>query len=170
MAATAPPPTPQIREAVASFPDRAHFRNAVRALLAAGFASSELSVLATHRPLSAAGQSPGDLQACIAAEARYITPLTVAGFSLVSGGPIAAALAGVVAAGIGGTAAFELLEDYIAAPHREEFAAALKAGAVLLWARCGDAEAESSALRILAEAGGHNVHINARKAGEPAAC
>ena len=33
---------PVIREAVASFPDRAHFRQAVSALLAAGFRPDDL--------------------------------------------------------------------------------------------------------------------------------
>ena len=61
MAATGSAPFPVIREAVASFPDREHFRRAVSALLAAGFESSELSVLATHRPLSAAEERPGEL-------------------------------------------------------------------------------------------------------------
>lgn len=161
------PRFPQIREAVASFPDRAHFRSAVSALLAAGFEPTDLSVLATHQPLGAADRSPGDLLAGITAEARYIGPLTVAGFSLVSGGPIGAALAGVVAAGISGTAVFEFLEDYAAAPHRAEFAAALKAGAVLLWVRCADPELELRATRILEESGGRNVHVNARIVKEP---
>src|SRR5262245_43965303 len=59
MAATTQTSFPVIREAVASFPDRAHFRRAVSALLAAGFAPSELSVLASHQPLAAAEEKPG---------------------------------------------------------------------------------------------------------------
>ena len=41
-------PFPVIREAVASFPDREHFRTAVSALLSAGFERTDLSVLASH--------------------------------------------------------------------------------------------------------------------------
>ncbi|MGH7062269.1 MAG: hypothetical protein ACREFH_17900, partial [Stellaceae bacterium] len=55
----ASPSAPTVREAVASFPDRAHFRAAVSALLAAGFATSDLSVLATHDSLAAAGEAAG---------------------------------------------------------------------------------------------------------------
>ena len=47
---------PVMREAVASFPDRAHFHRAVSNLLAAGFATSDLSVLASHDSLTTAGE------------------------------------------------------------------------------------------------------------------
>ncbi len=156
---------PVIREAVASFPDRAHFRGAVAALTTAGFAPSDLSVLATHEPLAAAETDAGDLvPASLVDEIKYVAPLTVAGIVLLSGGPIAVALAAVVGAGLGGAALKELFDRYTAAPHREEFAAALEAGAALLWVRCDDAEIELRALRVLDEAGGRHVHIHGRPA------
>src|SRR5437867_7438511 len=156
---------PVIREAVASFPDREHFRQAVGALLAAGFEPSDLSVLASHKPLSAAEEKPGNLiAASLSDELKYIGPLTIAGIILISGGPIAATVAAAVGAGLGGAAVKELFDDYTSAPHREEFAAALQAGAALLWVRCADSELELRALRILEEAGGHHVHIH----GHPA--
>ena len=152
---------PVIREAVASFPDRAHFRQAVSSLLAAGFAPSELSVLASHQPLGAAEEKRGDLIAAgLSDEIKYIGPLTIAGIIVLSGGPIAAPLAALVGAGLGGAALKELFDDYTAAPHRAQFAAALDAGAALLWVRCADAELELRALRILEEAGGRHVHIH----------
>ena len=50
---------PVIREAVASFPDREHFRNAViEPCSPAGSTTSDLSVLASHQPLSAADDNP----------------------------------------------------------------------------------------------------------------
>ncbi len=154
---------PVIREAGASFLDREHFRSAVAALIAAGFGPSDLSVLASHEALSAADEKPGELIAAgLSEEIKYIGPLTVAGIVLISGGPIAVALAALVAAGLGGAALMELFDDYAAAPHREEFAAALKAGAALLWVRCADAELELRALRVLEEAGGNHVHIHGR--------
>src|SRR5579864_811655 len=163
----ATPAFPVIREAVASFPDRGHFRNAVTRLLAGGFASSDLSVLASHQPLSAADEEPGELVAAgLTDEIKYIAPLTVAGIILISGGPIAATVAALVGAGLGGAALKELFDDYAAAPHREEFAAALAEGAALLWVRCADSELELRALRILEEAGGQHVHIHGRPAGE----
>ena len=61
-----------------------------------------------------------------------------------------------------GAALKELFDDYAAAPHREDFAVALKAGAALLWVRCNDPDIELRALRILEEAGGKHVHIHGR--------
>jgi hypothetical protein len=161
----AAPLFPVIREAVASFPDRTHFKNAVSALLAGGFEPSDLSVLASRAPLAAADEKPGDaIAASLSDELKYIAPLTVAGIVLVSGGPIAATVAALVGAGLGGAALKELFDDYAAPPHRDEFAAALGAGAALLWVRCADSEIELRALRILEESGGRHVHIHGRPA------
>src|ERR1700722_12852227 len=103
---------PVIREAVASFPDREHFRRAVRELLAAGFEPADLSVLASHEPLTAAEEHRGDLIAAgLTDEIKYIAPLTVAGIILISGGPIAATVAALVGAGLGGAALKELFDD-----------------------------------------------------------
>jgi len=155
--------SPVIREAVASFPDRSHFRNAVAALIAAGFAPSDLSVLTSHEALSAADEKPGDLiEAGLTAEIKYVGPLTIAGIILISGGPIAATLAALLAAGLGGAALKELFDDYAAAPHHAAFEAALRAGAALLWVRCADPEREARALRILGDAGGQHAHIHGR--------
>jgi hypothetical protein len=163
MAATRATSFPLVREAVASFPDREHFRRAVSALLAAGFAPSDLSVLASHRPLTAAEEKPGELiAASLSDELKYIAPLTVAGIVLISGGPIAATVAALVGAGLGGAALKELFDDYTAAPHREEFVGAFEAGAALLWVRCADPELELRALRVLEEAGGRHVHVHGR--------
>src|SRR5882757_1940926 len=155
---------PIVREAVASFPDRDHFHRAVSSLLAAGFEASDLSVLASHDSLATAGEpggaEPTVVPAGLSDEIKYIGPLTVAGIILLSGGPIAATIAALVGAGIGGAALKELFDDYTAAPHRGDFAAALQAGAVLVWVRCADPEIELRALRILDEAGGRHVHIH----------
>ncbi len=162
---------PIIREAVASFADRQHFRRAVDALLAAGFQARELSVLASHRPLGAVEGKPGDwLAAGLSNEIKYIAPLTVAGIVLISGGPIAATLAALVGAGLGGAALKELFDDCTAAPHRADFEAALAEGAALLWVTCADSELELRALRILEEAGGWHIHIHGHPASsEPSA-
>ena len=163
MAATAPPNAPVIREAVASFADREHFRKAVSALLAAGFEPADLSVLASHESLRAAEEPRHQLlPAGLIGEVKYIDMLTDAGINLVSGGPNAMTIAALVGAGLGGAALKELFDDYTAAPHREEFAAALQAGAALLWVRCSDAGREDRARRILEEAGGRHVHVHGR--------
>lgn len=158
---------PVVREAVASFPDRQHFRQAVSSLLAAGFDRSDLSVLASREPLAAADERASDaMTASLSDELKYVAPLTVAGIILISGGPIAATVAALVGAGLGGAALKEFFDDYAAAPHREDFAAALEAGAALLWVRCADPELELRALRILEESGGKHVHIHGRPIGE----
>jgi len=160
------PAFPVIREAVASFPDREHFHSAVSTLLAAGFERSKLSVLASHDSLAVAeaatDSGTGILPAGLSDEIKYIAPLTVAGIIVLSGGPIAGAIAAVVGAGLGGAALKELFDDYTAAHHSEDFAAALKAGAALLWVRCGDPDRELVATRILEEAGGRHVHVHGR--------
>jgi hypothetical protein len=157
---------PIIREAVASFPDREHFRRAVSGLLAGGFERADLSVLASHDSLAVAeaatDSGTGTLPAGISAEIKYVAPLTVAGIIVLSGGPIAAAVAAVVAAGLGGAALKELFDDYTAPHHSEDFEAALRAGAALLWVRCADPDSELAATRILEEAGGLHVHVHGR--------
>ena len=163
------PSFPVIREAVASFTDRAHFHRAVAELLAAGFETADLSVLASHDSLAAAGEpaarEPTLLPAGLADEIKYIAPLTVAGIVVLSGGPIAAAVAAIVGAGLGGAALKELFDDYTAPRHTEDFRVALEAGAALLWVRCEDPDRELTATRILEEAGGRHVHIHGRPAG-----
>ena len=160
------PSFPIIREAVASFPDREHFHRAVGNLLAAGFDPSDLSVLASRDSLAAAhepgGAEPKLLPAGLADEIKYIAPLTVAGIIVLSGGPIAAPIAALVGAGLGGAALKELFGEYTAPPHVEDFEAAVRAGAALLWARCEDPERELTATRILEEAGGRYVHVHGR--------
>jgi hypothetical protein len=160
--------SPSLREAVASFPDRRHFHAAVERLLAEGFAPSDLSVLATHDPLATAGEPDGGrrewLPAALSGEVKYLVPLTVAGFSVVSGGPVAVALAALVGAGLGGAALKELFDDYTAPPRTAEFRTALAAGDALLWVRVDDPAREAAATRILTEAGGRNIHVNERAA------
>ncbi len=158
-----------IREAVGSFADRAHFRTAVARLLAAGFKPDDLSVLASHDSLEVAGSlpdypgTPAETERNgLVSEIPYIAPLTIAGIIMISGGPIAAALAALVGVGVGSAAVKELLDHYAANQHTDEFAAALKAGAVLLWARVDDRALEATATRILEEAGGRHVHIHGR--------
>jgi len=162
----APASFPVVREAVASFPDREHFHKAVSNLVAAGFSPSDLSVLASHDSLAAAGEpdvsKPALLPAGLSDEIKYLGPLTVAGIVVLSGGPIAAAVAALVGAGLGGAALKELFDDYTAPRHSENFQAALHAGSALLWVRCEDPDRDLTAARILEEAGGRHVHLHGR--------
>ncbi len=58
-------------------------------------------------------------------EIKYIGPLTVAGIVVLSGGPIAAVVAALIGAGLGGAALKELFDDYTAPRHSEDFKVAL---------------------------------------------
>jgi hypothetical protein len=142
----------------------------VAALLAGGFAHDDLSVLASHDSLAVADEATGTpkevLRAGLSDEIKYIAPLTVAGIIVLSGGPIALTIAALVGAGLGGAALKEFFDDYTAAHHSEDFAAALKAGAALLWVRCRDPDSELAATRILETAGGRDVHVHARSLGD----
>ena len=102
------PRFPVIREAVAAFPGKAELRDAVARLLASGFKPTDLSVLATHDSLEVAGDVPGyrgtpgaTLFSGLTDEVNFLGPLTVAGIVLLSGGPVAEALAAVIGAGLG---------------------------------------------------------------------
>lgn len=156
-------------EAVASFATKVQFRDAVARLLAAGFDPADLSVLATHQSLEIAGNMPGypgkpgeSLTAGLTDEINFLNPLTDAGIVFLSGGPIAAVFAALVGAGLGGAALKEILDRYIANRHSADFAAALKAGEVLLWVRVADPGRGEAAVRLLAAAGGRNSHLHQR--------
>lgn len=163
------PPSSTIREAVASFADKTALRRAVASLLDAGFKPADFSVLASHDSLEVAGDLPGysgkpgaSLLAGLTDEVSFLAPLTVAGIVLLSTGPVGAAIAALIAAGLGGAALKELLDRIAANEHSAEFAAALKAGAVLLWVRIDDPQRAAAALRLLTEAGGEAAHLHTR--------
>lgn len=155
----------RIREVVGLFRDRPTFEAAVAALLAGGFERSELSVLASHESLDAAGK-PGkpwrDVLTALVGEVKYEGPLVASGLIFLAGGPVAATLAAVAGATVGGMAAKEFLEEVTVQPHTEDFARSLEAGGVILWVRADSDEQCQRAGDILAVNGGHNVHVSVR--------
>jgi len=166
---TASPPGAEIREAVASFATHDKFRDAVKRLLGGGFAPTDLSVLASHESLEIAGGvpayrgTPGEaLMAGLTDEVRFIEPLEVAGFSFLSGGPLAAGMAVAVGAGVGGMALKELVERFVANRHSADYSQALAKGGALLWVRVSGAQEEAKALQILAASGGSDPHVGTR--------
>jgi hypothetical protein len=157
------------REAVASFATSATFRDAVRRLLAAGFAPTDLSILASHESLELAGGLPGyrggpgsALLAGLTDEVKFVEPLEVAGISALAAGPMGAVFAAIVAAGLGGAALEEFIERVVANRHAPSFAAALKSGGVLLWVRIKDPSDETKALGVFHECGGTDPHVLSR--------
>jgi hypothetical protein len=155
------------REVVGAFADRAAFDKAVTALLAAGFSRADLSVLACHDSLDAA--SPGQLSwrdrlVGLVGELKYEGPLVTAGFIAIATGSVGAAIAGLIAAGVGGVALKELMDEVTAQPHAALFAKALSDGSILLWVDSPTADHESKATAVLASLGAADIHTNERSA------
>ena len=152
-------------EVVGRFAERHSFTAAVESLFAAGFAREDLSVLDTHESLSASG-TPGEAWqeslAGLVGEINYVGPLTAAGLIAIATGPVGAAIAGVLAAGLGTAAVVEVLDKVRATPHTEAFARALESGAILLWVRVSDEAAAVRAEGLFADAGAADVHRHLR--------
>lgn len=157
------------REVVGLFADRESFEAAVHTLGAAGFERVDLSVLASHRSIDAAGESGRswrDVVPALLGELKYEVPLVASGAVLLAGGTIAATIAGIVGAGVGGVAVKEIIDEVTSSPDGSEFARSLEAGSVILWVRVADAEGERRAIAGLEAAGGTNVHIHAAPGGD----
>ncbi len=155
----------QVTEVVGRFASQESFKSAVDALLAKGFERADLSVLASHESLGAAGgtnEAWKDTLAGLVGEIKYLGPLTAAGLILLASGPVGFAVAGAIAAGLSGMALFELLDEVKATPHAREFAKALEKGAVLLWVQADTAERQGAASDILRRCGGADVHTHKR--------
>lgn len=151
------------REMVAHFADKSSFDAAVAALREHGFRDSDLSVLATHDSIDAAGESGGswrDALWALLGEWKVEVPLVASGAIVLGGGPAAIAVAGVVGAAVGGLAVKEVVDEVTAQPHSEEFARAVEAGNVVLWVRTPDPESQEHARGILEGCGGKDIHIN----------
>ncbi len=159
-------------EVVGLFADRDSFERAVLALLDSGFERPDLSVLASHESLDAAGR-PGKpwREALLATvgELKYEGPLVASGAIFLAGGPLAATIAAVIGAAVGGVAVKDVLEEVTAQPHTDDFARSLAAGSVILWARAGDAAAEMRARDLMMVNGAANVHVVRRDTESPAA-
>ena len=150
------------REIVGLFTERDSFDRAVAALLSSGFERADLSVLASHESLEAAGR-PGkswrEAMLALVGELKYEGPLVASGAIFLAGGPVAATIAGVIGAAVGGAAAVDLLGEVTAQPHTEDFARSLAAGSVILWVRAPDEARQAKARDILTACGADNVHI-----------
>lgn len=163
---------PGMGEVVGLFGDRETFDAAVAALLSAGFERSDLSVLASHDSLEAAGRPAKPWREALLAltgELKYEGPLVASGAIFLAGGPLAATIAAIIGAAVGGVAAKDLLGEITAQPHTEDFARSLQAGAVILWVRVADEARCRRALAILQERRAANVHVVPQAAPDPAA-
>jgi hypothetical protein len=154
-----------VTEVVGLFRDRASFEAAVEALLGAGFERADLSVLASHESLDAAGK-PGkpwrDVLTALVGDLKYEGPLVASGLIFLAAGPVTATLAAVAGAAVGGMAAKEFLEEVTAQPHTDDFARSLEAGGVILWVCAESEDRQELAVTLLTRHGGQNVHVGER--------
>jgi hypothetical protein len=154
--------TENASEVVGLFAERETFDRAVMELLRRGFERADLSVLASHESLEAAGR-PGkswrEAMLALVGELKYEGPLVASGAIFLAGGPVAATIAGVIGAAVGGAAAVDLLGEVTAQPHTEDFARSLAAGSVILWVRAPDEARRAEARDILVACGADNVHV-----------
>ncbi|MCA1907060.1 MAG: hypothetical protein LDL39_01730 [Magnetospirillum sp.] len=156
---------PVAREVVGTFADRDHFQQAVTRLLADGFTRADLSVLSSHDSLDATqpGNKWKDALVAVAGDIKYEGPLVAAGLIALASGPVGVAIAAMVAAGIGGMAVKEVLDEVSAFPETSDFERALEAGSVILWVMVADQLGEEKAKKALAETGAANIHVFNRK-------
>ncbi|MEK7244929.1 MAG: hypothetical protein AAB223_02800 [Pseudomonadota bacterium] len=156
-------PSGRSLEVVGHFASHTSFARAVEALTDAGFARSDLSVLSTHESLDAVERDARpwkDALIAVAGEIKYEAPLVAAGAVILVGGPIAASVAALIAAAVGGAAIKEVVDEVTSTSHREAYLRALAAGSVILWVRVADAQAERKAIQIMQDRGGLNVHVH----------
>lgn len=154
------------REVTGIISRREDFDTAVQALQAAGFGHADISVLTSHESLDASDPKNASWKESLVGllgELRYQGPLVAAGFIALIAEPVVAAAAVAVAAGIGGAAIKELLDEVTAVPHADAFAKALAEGQLLLWVYAADEAREAEAKRILAAANASQIHTNERK-------
>ncbi|MBF0093818.1 MAG: hypothetical protein HQL33_09650 [Alphaproteobacteria bacterium] len=156
----------EVREIVGVFADRERFEGAIEALVGSGFRHGDISVLSSHDPIEALeppGKTVREILLPFLDEMRYDAPLVAAGLIALAGGPTAALVAGLVAAGIGGVAVKKILSEVVAAPHTDNFQRALEAGSLILWVAVEDAGREAEAREVFARFGAENVHDHAHR-------
>lgn len=156
----------EVVEVVGLFETREGFEHAVEALLTAGFDRTALSVLASHTSLEVADDPPptprDDALTALVGELNYAFPLEAAGILTVVGGPITGTIGALIAAGVGGLAIRDYLDELTSHPDTDSFAKALEEGGLVVWVQVDNAEKEALAAGILTEEGASNVHLSRR--------
>jgi len=156
-------PNPSIKEVVGLVDSRESFEKCVDALLKAGFARTDLSVLSSHESIEAAGKPAKplkDVMTALVGEIRFEGPMVASGGIFLAGGPIGELIGAVVGATVGGVAVKEVLDEVTATPHTEDFARAVDAGSIILWVRANADDTQEKALNVLTAQGAENVHLH----------
>ncbi len=171
----------KVQEAVAVFDDVADLDEAVRTLLAAGFAESDLSLLAdrdaVRRKLGHTYEhveelvddptaprvayrrlaDPAETEGRMIGSLTWAPPLLAAGAVVASTGFVTGL---VIGAAVAGTAAASVLGHVLDRRHADWLQEQLEAGGILLWVRIADDDAAAKALPVLARFAVHDVHVH----------
>lgn len=174
----------RVREAVGVFKTEADLLAAIDELLESGFDRAEISLLASedvvekklgHRYTRVANveddaqmpracyvspESVGAAEGAIVGSLMYVGAVVAAGAVLISGGPLAAAIAGMAVAGGGGALVGSYLARLVGERHAAYLQEQLDRGGLLLWARTWNADDEARAVEILSRHSGVDVHVH----------
>ena len=152
-----------LTEIVGILKTREGFEKTVEALLKAGFARTDLSVLSSHESIEAAGKPAKpikDVMTALVGEIRFEGPMVASGGVFLAGGPVGELIGAVVGATVGGVAIKEVLDEVTATPHTDDFARAVDAGSIILWVRAIGEDKQAEATTILNAQGAENVHLH----------
>ncbi|HET6469235.1 MAG TPA: hypothetical protein VFG43_12750 [Geminicoccaceae bacterium] len=170
-----------VREAVAVFEDVSSLERAVDELREAGFAKSDISLLAGHetverklghmyrrveeledepaapRTAFVSSKSLGRREDMVVGSLTYLPTLIAAGTVVASAGAVAAILAGTA---VGGALIGTALAHWMDRRHADWLQEQLDRGGILLWVRTPDEAAERNALAVLTRHSAHDIHIH----------
>ena len=182
-------PETTVREAVGVFDDVAEFEEAIKDLLAAGFARRDISLLASEEAVEAKlgrhyakvqeledhpavprtayteRRMRGEAEDVLIGSLTYLPAVLAAGLVVASAGAVAAA---VTAAAIGGGLLSTALGHWLDRRDAEWVQEQLDRGGLLLWVRTPDAGRERRAVEILRRHSAHDVHVHELPAGSAA--
>ena len=178
---TASPTTNTVSEAVGVFDDVAAFEAAIDELVAAGFESRDISLLAAEQAVEAKlghrferieeleddpaaprtayveRRRRGEAEDVAIGSLTYLPALLAAGVVVASAGAVVAA---ITAAAIGGGLLSTALTRWLDRRDAERIQAQLDRGGLLLWVRVRDPEGERRAVEILTRHSAHDVHVH----------
>ena len=175
-----------VREAVAYFETASQLEAAMDELQSSGFDRAEISLLASqqaveeklrhrYRKVSELEDDPevpricyvptesiGGAEGALISTPLYLAAVTTIGAIVMSGGSLAAAVAGAVAASGAGGLLGAGLAALLGRHHAEHIQRQIEHGGLLLWVRTWDSVDERRAVDILKKHSGHDVHLHAR--------
>jgi hypothetical protein len=149
-----------VREAVGVFHDEKSLQSAVDELLIADFDRSYLSLLAGNKAVEEKLGHVYEKVSELEDDSRYVGAIGAVGAIVASGGTIAAAILGAVAAGGTGGVIGGYLTRFLDKHHAAYLQDQLDRGGLLLWVRLPDQAHEQRALDTLKRWSADDVHVH----------